>query len=112
MIKLLEFKHSKISSDEWNHFVEQSDNGTIFHRRDFLSYHPPERFKDNSLVFLKGEKIFTLFPAADVELNGERILYSHRGASYGSFVYESSLNIKDAFNLVELLIDYAKKKKF
>lgn len=112
MIKLLELKQAKISNDNWNEFVEKSDNGTIFHRRDFLAYHPPEKFKDNSLVFLKGEKIFSVFPAADVELNGERILYSHRGASYGSFVYESSLNIKDAFNLVEQLIDYAKKKKF
>lgn len=112
MINLVELNQSKITNNDWNDFVEKSDNGTIFHRKDFLSYHPPKRFKDNSLVFLKKEKLFALFPAVDIELNDERILYSHRGASYGSFVYESSLNIKDAFNLVELLVDYAKKKKF
>lgn len=112
MIKLIEFNQSNFNNEDWDNFVESSDNGTIFHRRDFLAYHPKTRFKDNSLVFLKDKKIFSVFPAVDVELNGARILYSHRGASYGSFVYHSDLNIKDAFNLVEILIDYARKKNF
>ncbi len=112
MIKLIEYSKSKITDKLWDDFVEKSDNGTIFHRRDFLAYHPPKRFKDNSLVFLEGEKIFALFPAVEIEINGERVLYSHRGASYGSFVYQLSHNIKNAFNLVELLVDYARKNKF
>ena len=57
MIELFPLKNSKISSDEWDDFVDSSDNGTIFHKRTFLSYHPKDRFEDASLVIEKDNKI-------------------------------------------------------
>ncbi|MCK4447190.1 MAG: GNAT family N-acetyltransferase, partial [Candidatus Marinimicrobia bacterium] len=48
----------------WDKFVWESVNGTIFHTRLFLSYHPKDRFRDGSLVFRKNDEIFALFTAA------------------------------------------------
>ncbi len=112
MIEVSEFKLGKIGEGEWNEFVDRSDNGTIFHRRDFLAYHPKDRFIESSLVFEKSGKLFSLLPAIEFNNEGKKIFYSHRGASYGSFVYDSSLNIKDSFALVEMLIDYCRSNKY
>ncbi|MDP7071962.1 MAG: GNAT family N-acetyltransferase, partial [Candidatus Marinimicrobia bacterium] len=51
----------------WDTFVQESNNGTLFHTRKFLSYHPSDRFKDRSLIFLKKGNPIALLPAADVE---------------------------------------------
>jgi len=93
--------------DKWEKFVETSTNGTIFHKRRFLSYHPPDRFIDESIIFSEKEWI-ALFPA--VEWKG--FLFSHRGASYGGFVFKDNLSIKRSFDLVEKLLKFAKAKGF
>lgn len=109
MIEFLPFSHSSVSDSEWDKFVEDSDNGTMFHKREFLSYHPIDRFRDSSVVIKKDNKILSLFPAVIVEREGKKILSSHGGASYGSFVYRSDLNFREAFDLVEGIIDFAVK---
>ena len=111
MIEFLPFSHSSVSDIEWDTFVEASDNGTMFHTREFLSYHPKDRFKDSSVVIKKDNKILSLFPAVILEREGKKILSSHGGASYGSFVYRSDLNFREAFDLVEGIIDFAQKSK-
>jgi hypothetical protein len=70
-----------VSDKEWDDFVAASDNGTIFHTRRFLSYHPQGRFPDASAVVRKNGKIFAVLPAAVVERDGKMILSSHSGAS-------------------------------
>jgi hypothetical protein len=82
----------------------------MFHKRQFLSYHPKDRFQDSSVVIKKDNKILSLFPAVILEREGKKLLSSHGGASYGSFVYRSDLNFREAFDLVEGIIDYAQKK--
>lgn len=109
MIEFLPFNHFSASDSEWDKFVEESDNGTMFHTREFLSYHPKDRFQDSSIVIKKDNKILSLFPAVILEREGKRLLSSHGGASYGSFVYRSNLNFREAFDLVEGLIDFAHK---
>ena len=49
--------------DQWDRFVYQSVNGTIFHTCQFLSYHPKGRFEDASLIFRQEAELFALFPA-------------------------------------------------
>ena len=96
----------------WDSFVRSANNGTIFHLREFLNYHPENRFKDNSLEFYKDNKLLSVFPAADVSKDGKRILVSHPGSSYGSFVTKDDLSIKDAIAMVEELNIFAKKESF
>lgn len=110
MIENISFDKSSFSTEEWDRFVDTSDNGTMFHKRLFLSYHPKDRFEDASLLFTKKGQIFSIFPAVILNRDGIRILSSHGGASYGSFVYNSNLNFREAFDLVESAIDFAKKK--
>jgi len=111
MFEIIPFSKSKLTDKQWDEFVVQSDNGTIFHTRKFLSYHPQKKFKDFSFVILKKGILFSVFPATIIERNGERMLASHSGASYGGFVHKSNLNLKESFSMVENLIDYAKKIK-
>ncbi|MCE1188954.1 MAG: GNAT family N-acetyltransferase [Ignavibacteria bacterium] len=100
----------KLADEAWDTFVEESDNGTMFQKRRFLSYHPKDRFHDVSAVITKEGKLNALLPAVLVERNGKKILSSHSGASYGGVVYQD-LNIKDAHDITTGLIKYAKALK-
>lgn len=111
MIELLPFKNSSVTADEWDSFVDSADNGTIFHKRRFLSYHPSDRFEDASFIVKKDNKIMSVFPAVLVNREGKRVLSSHSGASYGGFVYKQNLNLREAFDLVENLLSYAGQLK-
>lgn len=97
-------------TENWEKFVWESVNGTIFHTRRFLSYHPKERFHDASMTFFKGDDLFALFPATRGIWNNVDTLWSHRGASYGGFVHREGLGISSAFQLVESLIQHAHKE--
>jgi len=112
MFDFIPYSETKIKKEDWDSFVDNSDNGTIFHKRKFISYHPKSRFKDHSLIVKKNEKLFSVFPAVEIEREGKKILSSHGGASFGGFVYDIKLNLKDAFDLVEGLIKNAKSNKF
>ncbi|MBN1543563.1 GNAT family N-acetyltransferase [candidate division KSB1 bacterium] len=96
----------------WDDYVERTNNGTIFHSRRFLGYHPAGRFVDHSLWLTREGKRVALFPAVDLDLAGKRLLFSHRGASYGGIVYRNPLGISDAFEYVKALIDYARAAGF
>jgi len=110
MITIKPFKSN--DSDHWNAIVSDANNGTIFHFREFLGYHPPNRFKDSSLLFLKKNSPFVVFPAAEKIINNEKWLISHPGASMGSLVVPENLSIADSFLLTESLIQYSKENHF
>lgn len=96
--------------DAWDKTIWGSNNGTIFHTRQFLSYHPKSRFQDFSLIFKKGRKRIALLPAAIKQGGGRKIFISHPGASMGGPVYNYSISIKDTFSVVAALIGFAKSK--
>ena len=104
-------KFSKEHNSFWDNYVWEADNGTLFHTRKFLSYHPEGRFKDHSLLIKSSKKVKALFPAIELDLDKDKTLISHRGSSFGGFVYRD-LGIKDAFNMSESLKDYARENKF
>lgn len=112
MNKILIKLYNKEMNRVWDRFVWQANNGTMFHTRKFLSYHKEGRFEDNSLLFYEGDKISALFPAAVRLVEGQKVLSSHCGASYGGFVYDEKTSIRKAFDLVESLIEYGKKNEF
>jgi len=91
----------------WDDFVWGANNGTLFHTRAFLSYHPPDRFQDHSLLFYKGGRLLALLPAIERQEESGPELVSHAGASFGGFVVRSQLSLRDAFRLVDALDGYA-----
>tara|TARA_B100002052_G_scaffold234126_1_gene217262 strand:- start:2068 stop:3033 length:966 start_codon:yes stop_codon:yes gene_type:complete len=104
-------RHSKKNKFLWDSFVKNANNGTLFHLRRFLSYHPEDRFIDHSIEFYKKNTLFCVFPAAELNINGKNLLVSHPGSTVGSFVVPESVSISDSLELVQILIDYTKKNK-
>lgn len=111
MLDFFQYDGKNLSPEEWDDFVDNSDNGTLFNKRLFLSYHDKNKFNDVSFFVRKNGKLFSVFTAALIERDGKKILASHPGSSYGSFVYQSDLNFREAHDLVEYLIEYAKDRK-
>ncbi len=109
---MITVKRINNNSPAWDNFVFSANNGTLFHTRRFLNYHPEERFNDYSLEFYKKEKLVSVFPAAIIETESSRTLVSHPGASVGSFVVPEDLAFADALEMVERLIEYSKKEGF
>jgi hypothetical protein len=98
--------------EAWDTFVARSRNGTFFHTRAFLSYHKRDRFTDASLLFMDGEKILGVLPAAMIEEERKRILASHPGASYGGLVLSDQYGMKETGEMISALLTYAKDQKF
>lgn len=94
----------------WDNFVQSSLNGTIFHERRFISYHPANRFRDHSLIFLNSHKIVSVLPANLLQLGENKVLISHQGLSFGGFVY-NKLSLKTTLKLVEKLVTHLKQEQ-
>ncbi|MBN2542330.1 GNAT family N-acetyltransferase [bacterium] len=97
---------------EWERFVKESNNGTIFHSQQFLDYHPKGRFQNNHLLFEYRNNIYAIFTGNIKEIEGEKWLFSYSGASYGGLAIHKKLGIKDSVNIVDALVKYARKNKF
>jgi len=96
----------------WDSFVADSNNGTLFHERTFLNYHPKDRFTDHSLVFLNDQKPVSLLPAVEYEQAGMKILHSHRGSSYGGFVQPHDMSLDLHLKITESFIHYLQQANF
>ena len=105
-------RHDKKNKVLWDSFVKNANNGTLFHLRKFLSYHPEDRFVDHSIEVYKKNILFSVFPAAESNINGKNLLVSHPGLTVGSFVVPERISISDSLELIRVLINYAKKNKF
>ena len=74
-------RHSKNNKVLWDSFVKNANNGTIFHLRRFLSYHPEDRFVDHSIEFYKKNTLFSVFPATESNINVSLNIYGSRKIS-------------------------------
>ena len=106
--------HQYINQNEsrWDQFVSSGNNGTLFHLRKFLNYHPKDRFQDHSILIEKKQNLFSVFPAAELIVDGKRVLVSHPGSTVGSFVVPENLSIADAMSMSEALVTYVKENNF
>jgi len=105
-------KFTAKDTKDWDDFVNQSNNGTIFHSRHFLGYHSKEKFNDHSLIFQKKQKVIGVLPAALIVEDGENILASHPGTSVGSCAVPIELSFSDALGIVEKLSSYGVENNF
>lgn len=97
-------------TEAWDEFVWDSNNGTLFHSRKFLNYHPKARFEDFSLIFKKDRKYLAVLPAALRSDADKKTLISHPGASMGGVVSKYSISLKDTFRIVEELLRFADRQ--
>lgn len=94
-------------TSQWNEFVENSNNGSIFQRLDFLSYHG-ERFTANEhhLAINKGNTLCGVMPTAIFDENGKRVARSPYGGSYGGCVFRTPLGYRDSCHIIEAILEY------
>ncbi|MGQ4876438.1 MAG: GNAT family N-acetyltransferase [Promethearchaeia archaeon] len=107
-IQLIEYSNEYLN--EWDSFIEHSRNGTFLNSKKFLNYHPPDRFKDSSLLFFKKNSLVSIFPAAIIENNFKKNLDSHPGSTYGGIIINKKVNIKIVNEIIEEIIRYCKRK--
>lgn len=91
----------------WDKFIESSNEGTIFHRLDFLGYHG-SRFKDNEyhLGIYKGTTLHGVMPMAIIEEDGKKIARSPYGASYGGPVFLKPLRYAESKEIASGLVEF------
>lgn len=96
----------------WDDFVDDSHNGTIFHKQKFLHYHK-DKFKDNThhLLFYHGKKLISVLPLAIFESEGKKIAKSPYGGSFGGFVYKKAI-YSNISKIVKSFKEYATENKF
>lgn len=95
----------KQNSTDWDEFVESSNNGTIFHKLKFLSYHPRDKFNFFNLAFYEKNKLIAVLPGT----LKESVFKSPSGASYGSFV-TVNLTFRKYEEIIDKLLSFARKK--
>lgn len=94
--------------DDWNEFVATSNNGTIFHSLDFLSYHG-DRFKLNErhlMFYRKGRKLIGVMPLAFFEEGDSLVARSPYGGSFGGVVVIPHLKFRENKELVDSMMDF------
>ena len=101
-------KYNKMLFDEWEKFISDSNNGTIFQKQAFLQYHINRKFVDGSLVIKNKSTIVAVVPAA-VKQN---ILYSHPGSSYGGIVLSDNLDFKMIHDILKVIDEYCIAQKY
>jgi hypothetical protein len=110
-IEVIEFRPEHVI--HWKDFLQQSNNGTLFHDLDFLAYHAAEQFNTHHLLFREDGKWVALLPAAlAVDDEGRRILKSPYGASVGGFALPRRQSAETTHSLVARLQEYAAASAF
>lgn len=93
--------------EEWDNFVNNCWNGTIYHTRKFINYHPVNKFEDESIMIYDKNKLICVIPVCK---NNDKY-FSYKGSTYGGPVIEYKyMNIKKLTNLINLIFNYYDNK--
>lgn len=111
-IKIVEYDRSY--EEKWDKFVlDGSANGTFLQTRNFLSYHPQERFEDCSQLFINGNTIIAVLPAHIERKNNGMKFLSHGGSTFGGIVIgRDNCNISYVELILNSFEEYIKEKGF
>ncbi len=94
-------------AEEWDAFIKNCPMATFLHSRRFLSYHR-DRFNDCSLVFMDGEALLGVLPAAE---SGQSV-ESHPGATFGGIVHNGKLSGEKMQEAITLAAEHYRQAGF
>ena len=57
-------KYESRELNEWDEFIDASNNGTVFQKQSFITYHIDRKFVDHSLIIKNNSNILAVLPAA------------------------------------------------
>ena len=105
-LKILKYDNSFES--KWDDFVlNKSVNGTFLQTRNFLNYHPADRFEDASLLLMNGTNIIGVVPAHKTEDEGKITFFSHKGSTFGGIILSPlAYNVSTLEELIPALNSY------
>jgi hypothetical protein len=87
---------------QWDNFIHNdSANGTFLQTKNFLNYHPKERFIDNSVLLFKENMLVAVVPGCSINDEGRKTFSSHAGSTFGGFVIHRKYY--DAVSIIEMI---------
>lgn len=93
----------------WDDFVlTKSSNGTFLQTKNFLNYHPSDRFKDYSLIVydIKGH-VAAVVPGCIINDGNSKVFSSHRGSTFGGpVISEKHYSIQKTTEIIETIEDF------
>jgi len=92
--------------EKWDCFVEKANNGTVFHKIQFLNYHPPDRFNFHNLIFQKQSNPVALLPG----MLNNGTYKSPAGASFGGIVMDD-MSFSKTNTIVNKFLEYCRDQK-
>ena len=101
-------KYVSKQSNQWDEFIDVSNNGTIFQKQSFINYHIDRKFIDHSLIIKNNNNVLAVLPA----IIKNNVLYSHAGSSYGGLVLARGVEFSVLNDIILKLDDYCVKNKF
>ena len=101
--------YCKEDKKDWDNFVlKDSVNGTFLQTKNFLDYHPVQRFSDCSVLILYKENLIGVVPACIEQKEDQKIFVSHKGSTFGGIVlhgkYYSAQYLNEIINGLEIFL--------
>lgn len=106
MIRVCRYKECNF--EEWDYFVlKKAVNGTFLQTRKFLSYHPPERFVDDSLMIYDDKTLVAVVPGCEIDTSEGIQFVSHKGSTYGGILVSKDYYKADkVLSIVDIIDTY------
>lgn len=96
----------RLESEEWENFVENSNNGTIFHQLKFLSYYDEKKLSFSNLAFYDKNDLIAVLPGG-IKNN---FFFSPLGSTYGSIVVKKTCSFLEYEQILDTFLDFCKKE--
>lgn len=94
----------------WDASIENTINGTIFHKLGFLSYHEPERFNTVHLQLCRRNRVVGFISFDISPVNGIPVARSPFGGSYGGICWTARPEARMCLEAMDTLISHLKKR--
>lgn len=106
-------KYEDKYEQDWDRFInEESINGTFLQSRNFLNYHPKDRFHDSSKILMKKNRIAAVLPGCIVHNEDKTVFSSHAGSTFGGFViHKKDYKATNILEMVDTIDNYLREKE-
>jgi hypothetical protein len=94
-------RYQPADSGLWNSFIANAKNATFLFHREFMDYHS-DRFDDYSLLVFDEARLLCVIPAHKAEAT----VFSHSGLTYGGFVYDVKIKLKQVIDVLKSVLLY------
>jgi lipid II:glycine glycyltransferase (peptidoglycan interpeptide bridge formation enzyme) len=107
-------KYDNSSRKKWDDFIKNhSVNGTFLQSRNFLEYHPKERFEDCSYMIFKDAELVAVVPGCVLTEDNKKVFSSHAGSTYGGLViHEKYYDILPVMEIVKSFENVLRENNF